>query len=189
MSLRLSDSKAFWHLREGEQTDEGPTESSSLRALRALGLGGMAFRLSGPVVPSVENGAHKAYCPFSLKCSWQWLSWWERRGLGEVEKKAREGSGGWCKNEGGGPTPGTDTMPWEPYQTYTSPPPACRARPGETGEALTPDRTLPAPLHTGGARTQAPEGIYCWMYSKRGSRPSRLSNQFSDLQAAVKKAE
>lgn len=133
MSLPLSDSKAFWHLREGEQKDEGPTESYSLRPLRALGLGGMAFRLSGPVVPSVENGAHKAYCPFSLQCSWQWLSWWERRGLGEVEKKAREGSGGWCKNEGGGPTPGTDTMQWEPYLTHTSPPPACRARPGETG--------------------------------------------------------
>lgn len=98
----MSDSKAFWHLREGGQKDEGPPESS---CLGALGPGGMAFRSSGPVVPSVENGVHKAYCPFSLKCSRQWLSWGERRGLGEVEEEARESSGR-CKNEGGGPTPG-----------------------------------------------------------------------------------
>lgn len=78
MSVWLFDSKAFGHLREGGQ-----------KVLGAPGPGGMAFFLSGPLVPRVENGAHKAYCPFSLKCSLQWLNWWERRGLREVEKEAR----------------------------------------------------------------------------------------------------
>lgn len=72
MSVWLFDSKAFGHLREGGQ-----------KVLGAPGPGGMAFFLSGPLVPRVENGAHKAYCPFSLK-----------------------GSGGRYKNEGGAPHKG-----------------------------------------------------------------------------------
>lgn len=89
MSVWLFDSKAFGHRREGGPKDEGLPESSSLGALGATSPGGMAFFLSGPLVPRVENGAHKASCPFSLKCSLQWLNWWEKRGLREVEKEAR----------------------------------------------------------------------------------------------------
>lgn len=113
MSVWLFDSKAFGHRREGGPKDEGLPESSSLGALGAPSPGGMAFFLSGPLVPRVENGAHKASCPFSLKCSLQWLNWWEKRGLREVEKEARrrevlcpEGSGGRYKNEGGAPHKG-----------------------------------------------------------------------------------
>lgn len=193
MRVWLFDSKAFGHLREGGQKDEGLPESSSLGALGAPGPGGMAFFLSGPLVPRVENGAHKAYCPFSLKCSLQWLNWWERRGLREVKEARREVDFVWRAREGGirmkeGPAQGTDTLQWEPCHTHTSPPSACRAHRERPGSHL--HLTFPS-LHLCTQEGRGPRlqrTSIAGSFQKGGHNPVGC-HPFSDSQAAVRNTE
>lgn len=149
--------------RTGE--DQGPPEDRSPGALGAPGPG-VACLLSGPPIPSVENGAHEACCPFAQECSLQWLSCSGEAG-GQAEVRRRPG------RAGPHATDRQDAM--EPYSTCPVPAP-CMQGP------LTPDAPT---LHTGGA-APGPEEMFLVVF-KTGSQLSRLSNQFSDSQAAVKK--